>query len=212
MILHTNKNLSHIYSQIKTFIQELWNYGLEISQSVHTLDSCKQFANENISFMSSILDARVITRRRTKKPNLFELKNIFLLPSRFFKEAKIKEMTSRWIKYGTPYFKQNPHIKNNPGSLRDIQTLYLLEKYSKTAPVIDNSSEIISSARNFLALLRFTLHLYHRRNANQLHKEKQKTIASTLKVSEKTDLLKLYHEKTAPLIRLIRELGLQGIL
>ncbi|AKU12122.1 PII uridylyl-transferase [Azoarcus sp. CIB] len=111
-----------LQARISTLIGALWDVGLEIGQSVRTLDECLEAAEEDITVQTNLLEARLLDGNA----DLFEefvQRYRAQLDVRTFYKAKQLEQENRYARFNDTPFALEPNCKESPGGLRDLQML-----------------------------------------------------------------------------------------
>ena len=110
--------------KIEQFLMLLWDSKLEIGHSVRTVEECIEEATNDITVVTNLLEARLITG---DKPLFLRMKDETsadkIWDSKKFFEAKLEEQTQRHRKFGDTAYNLEPNIKENPGGLRDLQMI-----------------------------------------------------------------------------------------
>jgi [protein-PII] uridylyltransferase len=151
------------------FLQEIWDSGLRISHSVHTVEECCQVYEHNVELSVSLLDRRPLTGDEDLLAQL-ELK----LPSFFRMHGKsvarhLARLTRfRHAKFNNTIYHLEPHIKDTPGAIRDLQVIRWMAKLMSGNPAPD-----CPEAGQFLAPIRQFLHESSQRDDNLLSFEMQ---------------------------------------
>ncbi|NMF88955.1 [protein-PII] uridylyltransferase [Aromatoleum petrolei] len=113
---------SPLQARISTLIGALWDVGLEIGQSVRTLDECLEAAEEDITIQTNLLEARLLDGNA----HLFEefsRRYREQLDVRIFYKAKQLEQDNRYARFNDTPYSLEPNCKESPGGLRDLQML-----------------------------------------------------------------------------------------
>ena len=119
------ESATHKYDDaIGQFITFLWDIGLEVGQSVRTIDECVNEAKNDITVATNLQEARLLIGPET----LFDAQRQRCAPdqiwsSREFFSAKWQEQIERHQKYNDTAYNLEPNIKEGPGGLRDIQMI-----------------------------------------------------------------------------------------
>jgi [protein-PII] uridylyltransferase len=136
------------------FLRNLWDAGLRVSQSVHTVAECLQVDERNVELSVSLLDRRFLLGERTLFDRLQDPRRDKLAPhlARLTRE--------RHRRFSETIYHLEPDIKDGPGGLRDLQVVRWLAKLEHVpAPDI---------AHDLLFRIRAALHERARRDQNQL--------------------------------------------
>ena len=108
-------------------LYKLWDTGLEIGNSLRTIDDCLELASmQDSTILSSLIDERAIYVDSILHTRLKNELNKKLLPniSKIFINEKMLERKSRYEKYGSANFLLEPNIKEGQGCLRDIHSCF----------------------------------------------------------------------------------------
>jgi len=177
---HSDIDLLFLYSvdtqkiaalESNEILYPMWDSGLKVSHSVRTVSDAVEFSAKDLSFMTSLVDARFIVGDERL---MHELKAQF--QARFqkgdgatFTEAKIKEMQLRHAKQNYCANILEPNLKDGVGALRDIDTIHWVAKFKYKLKSVQelqtlkvfNADEILkyTQARDFILNLRSALHV-----------------------------------------------------
>jgi len=144
-------------------LRQLWDLGLRVSQSAHTVAQCLTMQERNIAFTLSLMDRRYLLG----EPGLWEELNdgyarLFSRKRREIATATAKLTRERHEKYQNTIYHLEPNVKDGPGGLRDLHIL----RWFGCAAQLDEADAV-------LAGLRRGLHEYFGRDANVLKFEAQ---------------------------------------
>jgi [protein-PII] uridylyltransferase len=121
--------------QTKKFIEALtgclWDIGLKSSASSRTLADCEKAMTKDVSFLTSLLEKRLICGPKAAYNRLEKSfrKHIKATPPSFFISAKLDERDARHLKTGDSRYQLEPNIKEGKGALRDIHTLLWISNF-----------------------------------------------------------------------------------
>lgn len=129
LLLVTKQPNDDICEKIGQFVTMLWDLNLEIGHSVRTIEQAIEQKREDVTFATSLLESRLIFGNHIEfeklKSHLIERP---VWGSGEFFVAKVQEQNLRHKKcHGTAY-NLEPNIKENPGGLRDLQTIIWVAK------------------------------------------------------------------------------------
>jgi [protein-PII] uridylyltransferase len=183
-----NQACDTLNEEISGFFTFLWDLGLDVGHATRTIEQCREAGLEDIVTATNLLEARWITgdyalfeavQGLWSKPDFW--------PSQAFFETKVEEQRQRHARFHDTVYQLEPNIKESPGGLRDIQTLFWVAKRHFNA---DSISELVrhrfitqqefkelESAYYFLNRIRFALHRYKKRHEDRLLFENQQGIA-----------------------------------
>ncbi len=165
--------------KIERFQAALWQQKIDLACSVRSVQQAAQFAETDVSFMTSLLDLRYLIGHPTLMPQLLNTTSTEAMwrPSDFF-VAKLQEQHQRHQKFSDTAFNNEPNIKEGPGGLRDLHTLYWIAKrawrYESFADwmradfISKSEHQALSQAEALLQQLRHALHLTAKRKEERL--------------------------------------------
>jgi [protein-PII] uridylyltransferase len=191
-------------SGLTQFITQLWDIGLEIGQSVRTLEECRKQAAEDITIATNLLEVRLLCGDVTLFEHLQGLtqKNKAWDTKLFF-EKKKEEQRLRHSKYNNTANNLEPNIKESPGGLRDIQVINWvaqqhfdvinLEGLNTKSFITDAEYNILEKARHFLWRVRFGLHILAGRKQENLLIDHQRELAEMLGYKKTHNRLAVEH-------------------
>lgn len=118
-------NLSNEQQEnLSLFLTKLWDFGVDIGQSVRSVKESIQAAKNDITIATNLLDIRNLAGSGAHtdfiRENLYQNK---LWSSQSFYQAKIAEQNARHEKAKDTSLYLEPNLKNNPGGLRDAHTI-----------------------------------------------------------------------------------------
>ena len=166
-------------SKLQQFITLLWDIGLDLGQSVRTVNECIDEASKDITIISNLMESRFITGHE----DLFNQLKTALEPEKIWNTkdffcAKMQEQTIRHQKFNDTAYNLEPNIKEGPGGLRDIQIIGWIAKRhfkAQTLKELVNFKFITTEEYNqletgqaFLWKIRFALHSIKKRREDRL--------------------------------------------
>jgi [protein-PII] uridylyltransferase len=165
--------------QLEAFVTFLWDTGLNIGQSVRTVDECVTNATADITIVTNLMESRVITGDGSLHKALMPLigpEKIW--PSREFFRSKWEEQLARHKKFNNTEYNLEPNIKACRGGLRDIQMIGWVAKRHFGVGSIEElvangfltreEFEIMVNGQSFLLKLRFGMHMLSKREEDRL--------------------------------------------
>jgi len=188
LILLGNADCISHSEHIEAFLLLLWDIGLEIGHSVRTLEQCVEEAEKDVTVATNLLECRQLCGPES----LFEQLTRFtdaehIWPSAEFFRAKMEEQRVRHLRFGDSGYSLEPNIKENPGGLRDLQTIGWVVKRHFGAPELRDlvthgfltefEFNSLIRHRDFLWRIRFALHLLAGRREDRLLFDHQRQIA-----------------------------------
>ncbi len=169
------------------FPRTLWDAGLRVSQSVHTVEECLAIDERNLEFSVSLLDRRFLAGDRRIFARLRD-------PSRDALAPPLARMTrERHARYGETIYHLEPNIKECPGALRDLQLLRWLAQLS--------GAMADPPAHDVIFQTRILLHELAGRDYNTLNFAMQDDCSDRMGLSDPAILMQAYYREAAPLFR-----------
>ncbi len=210
--------------RIERFIRFLWDVGLQVGHSTRTLKECIHQARVDITVVTNLMEARYLTGAT----GLLSRLTTKIAPSRMwsprkFFAAKREEQLNRHARYGDTAYNLEPHIKEGPGGLRDIQTIQWvghryfgtpdLQKLSEQGFLTEAEVKELVNGRDFLWRLRNGLHFLTNRCEDRLLFDYQQEIANQFGYQDGAQLaveklMKRYF-RTVKQLRVLNEILLQ---
>jgi [protein-PII] uridylyltransferase len=114
-------------AKLESFVQLLWNLGLDIGHGIRTLDECLSESAADVSVQTSLLEARLLAGNRKLFARMRKQYDIAMNAPAYFR-AKTLEMQQRHIKYEDTPYSLEPNCKESPGGLRDLQVILWVAK------------------------------------------------------------------------------------
>ena len=191
LILAADQQLEDYQTRIESFLQLLWDIGLDIGHAVRTPKECYEHAREDISICTNLMESRCIIGDETLFENIIiQTASDKIWPTIDFFNAKLKEQKLRHKKHNNTEYNLEPDIKKAPGGLRDLQMIAWLAKrilgikslkdVIKPGLISENEYETLRTSEEFLWQVRYHLHLMTGRNENKLLFDYQKNLADKL--------------------------------
>ncbi len=184
LILLPGGETPELRARISGLVTALWDIGLEVGQSVRTIDDCVHEADDDITVQTNLLEARLLVGDEELFGRFRAALFAGLAVPAFF-SAKSSEQEQRYARYEDTPYALEPNCKESPGGLRDLQMLVWI---SRAAGFRDDWRELLrhglvtgSEARElreverFLQHTRIRLHLLAGRREDRLlfdHQEK----------------------------------------
>ncbi|UAA39703.1 [protein-PII] uridylyltransferase [Paraneptunicella aestuarii] len=192
LLILSKKSLSKDQQEkIQEFITLLWDIGLDIGQSVRTINETFDLARKDITIATNLIESRLLIGDHSNFEALQDkVHSKKFWSSQDFFLAKYEEQQNRHAKFNDTSYNLEPNVKENPGCLRDIQTIGWVAK--KHFHVITGKELVehgyftedelteLHDCRKKLWDIRFTLHLHTKRNENRLLFDYQADIARKL--------------------------------
>ena len=188
LIIFDESKLDQYKSELESFSTFLWDIGLKPGLSVRTISDCVEQSKLDITVITNLMEARLITGLDTffaDMQNQISINHLWS-PAEFFHE-KVAEQEKRHLKFGNTAYNLEPDVKEGPGGLRDIQTIqWVTQRYfgSNSLGELVNHAFLTKSeyrtlikGQRFLWKVRFELHLLAKRPENRLLFDYQKNLA-----------------------------------
>jgi [protein-PII] uridylyltransferase len=196
MFLCRETGSQHVLHTVFRILHALWDLHLEVGHSVRTLEDCVEVSRRDLRTWTALMDARFLAGDR----ELFRAFEGRMREQRsgLELEASIKRLAGnvweRHRNYARTPFLVEPHVKEGPGGLRDVQSaLWLarcrfpvadLENLAHHALISQDESEEIRAAHAFLWRVRLELHRLAGREEDQLTFDLQEGLARCIPVDE----------------------------
>ncbi|MCK5003229.1 MAG: [protein-PII] uridylyltransferase [Gammaproteobacteria bacterium] len=126
---------------LERYLTLLWDSRLEIGHSVRTLDECIAEAEKDITVITNIMEARLLSgdnelfdqmKAKTGPDSIWDNQSYF--------QAKLEEQLQRSGKFNDTAYSLEPNIKESRGGLRDIQMIGWVAKRHFNA---DNMHDLV---------------------------------------------------------------------
>jgi [protein-PII] uridylyltransferase len=176
---------------IEGFLTLLWDIGLEVGQSVRSVEECAEEARADLTVVTNLMESRTIAGPERLRQRMQEVtSSAQMWPSKQFFLAKRKEAQARHAKYNDTEYNLEPNVKGSPGGLRDIQTVLWvarrqfgslnLHSLVQQGFLVESEYSMLASAQEFLWKVRYALHMLAGRAEDRLLFDHQRKIASLL--------------------------------
>ncbi|MBC9249700.1 [protein-PII] uridylyltransferase [Pseudomonas alcaligenes] len=176
---------------IEGFLTLLWDIGLEVGQSVRSVDECAEEARADLTVITNLMESRTIAGPERLRLRMQEVTSpTQMWPSKHFFLAKRKEAKARHAKYNDTEYNLEPNVKGSPGGLRDIQTVLWvarrqfgslnLHSLVQQGFLVDSEYSMLASSQEFLWKVRYALHMLAGRAEDRLLFDHQRKIAGLL--------------------------------
>jgi len=188
LLLFDQDSIEPNKEHIEGFLTLLWDIGLEVGQSVRTIDDCVEQAKQDITVITNLIEARLLCGSEHLFNDMLTATGPDKIwPSDRFFAAKSEEQHNRHSRFGDTSYKLEPNIKENAGGLRDIQMVgWITRRHFGVTNLHDlNDQEFLTEeehialaeGRRLLWKIRFALHMLSKRSEDRLLFDYQKTIA-----------------------------------
>jgi [protein-PII] uridylyltransferase len=191
MILLADHVLEKYRPRIEAFITLLWDLKLEIGHSVRTCDECTSEAGKDVTVVTNLMESRLLAGSQqlfNKMRTATAASSIW--SKRDFLQAKLQEQAARHRKFDETAYRLEPNIKEGPGGLRDIQTIFWvakryfdadsLEDFTRLGFLTEGELQALLEGREYLWRIRFALHTIAGRREDRLLFDHQRDLARQL--------------------------------
>ena len=184
-------------SVIESSLYVLWDLKLKVGHASRTVKDCVRLAKEDFTIRTSLVEYRYLTGDKELAETLDDTlwKDLFRTTASEFIDAKLAERSERHRKQGGQRYVVEPNVKEGKGGLRDLQSLYWINKYIHR---VHDASELVKfdvftkdefetfrEAHNFLWAVRCHLHLIADRAVDQLTFDMQVAVADAMGYKDK---------------------------
>ncbi|MHB1565956.1 MAG: [protein-PII] uridylyltransferase [Acidiferrobacter sp.] len=209
----------------EALLRFLWDIGLTVGHSVRSVQDCVAGAHQDLTVMTNLMEARLITGDETLVGRLLQrLASPRLWPSARYYEAKCAEQRARHAHHNDTGYNLEPNVKEGPGGLRDIHMIgWITGRYLGTSDLhelvrvgflSEHEYRSLIDSRNFLWQIRNGLHFLSRRCEDRLLFDHQRTLALQMGFIDRPgrlaveQFMKRYY-RTVQQVRLLNEIVLQ---
>lgn len=188
LVLHETPLTSTEQEALQQFITFLWDIGLEVGQSLRTIEDCITQAEMDITVATNLMESRLLSgsERLHEKMRLATGPDKVWPSSQFF-QAKLEEQQNRHAKFNDTAYNLEPNIKEGPGGLRDIQNIgWIAKRHFGAEQLADlvthhfltqDEYRHLHDGEQFLWRVRFGLHTISGRREDRLLFDHQRTLA-----------------------------------
>jgi [protein-PII] uridylyltransferase len=210
---------------IERYFAALWDVGLELSHAVRTIDECEESMLADVTVRTSLLENRRLAgsrRLHERFRRMFDAR----LDVRAFYAAKMLEQQQRHLKYHDAAYNLEPNVKESPGGLRDLQSIFWIARAAglgrswrelvRHGLMTTAEARAVSRQERFLGGLRVRLHVLAGRREDRLVFDQQEALArelgfaDTLHKRASEQLMQRYY-RAAKLVRQVNTILLQNI-
>ena len=174
---------------IGEFVTALWDCGLDAAHSVRSLQECSDQARTDLTVATSLLESRRLAGPVDIADQVQAALRSVLDPESFA-QGKLLEMQQRHHRFQDTPYALEPHVKESPGGLRDLQAVLWIAKgygLGKDWPSLARAGLLtrqeagqLARQQHFLQTIRAHLHLASGRREDRLVFDLQGTIANRL--------------------------------
>ena len=173
--------------KLERFVGILWDIGLEIGHSVRTIAECLEFAAQDITVQTSLLEARHIDGQRPLFASFQKQFSRAVNASQFAK-AKRLEQEQRHARYHDTNLE--PNVKEAAGGLRDLHNIIWISKAAgigaswsalvESGVITRREAALLRKHETFLQNLRIQLHYVANRREERLVFDVQTALATQM--------------------------------
>lgn len=152
---------------LSIFMRELWDSGLRLSHSVHTVDECCQLHAGNLELSISLIDVRFLCgdqelygRLTRKWPQFVAAERTTLI------KDLVRQSRERHRKFQNTVYHLEPNLKEAPGGLRDLHLIWWLSRLQDPHKALPDWLGELGQERQFLDQIRCFLHFQAGRDQN----------------------------------------------
>ena len=175
--------------KLEAFIGACWDLGLDVGHAVRSVEQCLKESAADITVQTSLLEARLLIGPRDRMLELAKRLSQQQDPGAFF-EAKQLEMRQRHLRFDDSPYSLEPHVKESPGGLRDLQLLIWLARaagmpttwleLSQVGVISREEYRTLQHAQRLLTMIRISLHRLSGRREDRLVFDLQVRVAQDL--------------------------------
>ncbi len=176
-------------AKLTAMVGALWDIGLEIGQTVRTLQECLDAAADDITIQTNLLEARFLFGNQALY-NEFSLRYRAMLDVSAFFKAKNLEQEQRYARHNDSPYSLEPNCKESPGGLRDLQMLGWIARaagvghnwreLARNRLITGHEASELRSIECFLEHVRIQLHFQTGRAEDRLLFDYQEALASRM--------------------------------
>lgn len=200
MLLHDGRDPAIVAELAARVVQDLFDAGLQVGQSVRTAGEAVRLAATDATIMSGLLDARLVAGPQPSLERLASrLRRALRRAPRRCASLLIEARREEADRHGQTVSLLEPNVKRSPGGLRDIQLVRWLGVVLHGAESLDELAAVggigradllaLRDAAEFLARVRTDLHLAAGRCLDELTRDHQARIAADRGIEARGGLL-----------------------
>jgi len=200
MLLHDRQAARPVAVVAKRLLQDLFDSGAEVGQSVRTVDQASRLAATDPTILSSLLECRPLAGNPDLVARLeTRLRGITQRGQSRQARAIVDARREEAVKYGETVALLEPNVKRSPGGLRDIQLVRWLgrviwgdasfDTLARVGGLSRADADTLREAAEFLTRLRNDLHLAAGKSADDLTRDQQLRIAESRGIESQDGML-----------------------
>jgi [protein-PII] uridylyltransferase len=181
LLFENESDLPRIKEPLSDFLRSLWDAGLRVSHSVHTVADCCRLQEQNIELHISLLDFRYLCGSDELFGSLTQqLPEFYRRYGDRLTNRLVELARHRHSKFNNTVYHLEPNIKETPGGIRDVHLLRWLSQLAPYYQTLQIFRDELEDAPRFLYTLRCFLHVQAGRDNNLLTFELQDEAARSL--------------------------------
>ncbi|MCI0918071.1 [protein-PII] uridylyltransferase [Pseudomonas stutzeri] len=191
LILLDDSDHEKFRNSIEGFLTLLWDIGLEVGQSVRSVQECAEEARADLTIITNLMESRTIAGPEHLRQKMLKVTSPSeMWPSKEFFLAKRNEQAARHSKYNNTEYNLEPNVKGSPGGLRDIQTILWIARRQfgslNLGAIVDQGFltegeySLLVSSQEFIWRVRYGLHMLAGRAEDRLLFDHQRSLAALL--------------------------------
>lgn len=189
MIVHDGTAGGAVADVARRLLQDLFDAGAEVGQSVRTVDEACRLAAGDATILSSLLECRSLAGHEPLVDRLAgRLRAALRRWPANHARALVAARRDEAAKYGETVSLLEPNVKRSPGGLRDIHLVRWLGTVFEGEAGVDGlalsnglsraDADVLRDAAEFLTRLRVDIHLAAGKAADELTRDQQVRIAA----------------------------------
>jgi [protein-PII] uridylyltransferase len=210
---------------IEALIGQLWDMGLHLGHSVRTVDECRTEAANDITVLTSMLEARYIIGPRGRYGE-FGRAIAGSVDAQAFFRAKLLEQQQRHTKFHDTPYSLEPNCKESPGGLRDLQVLLWVARAAglgsswgellRRGLITREEHAMLLRSERVLKQIRARLHIVAGRREDRLVFDVQNAVAASIDAQAKggrraSEVLMQRYYRAAKIVTQLNTIVLQNI-
>ncbi|HEY1326144.1 MAG TPA: [protein-PII] uridylyltransferase [Casimicrobiaceae bacterium] len=210
---------------VERFVMALWDIGLDPGHAVRSVAQCEAEMNADVTVRTSLLENRRLAGSR-RLYGSFTHMFAANMDARAFHAAKTLEQQQRHLKYHDAAYNLEPNVKENPGGLRDLQTVIWIARaaglgrtwreLARNGLMTAAEARGVSRQERLIGALRVRLHYLAERREDRLIFDQQAALARELGLADtparlaSEQLMQRYY-RAAKLVRQMNTVLLQNL-
>jgi [protein-PII] uridylyltransferase len=184
-------------SVVESMLYMFWDLHLKVGHATRTVKDCLRLGRDDFTIRTALLEHRFLDGDQALADELKRRlrTELFKGTAASFIEAKLAEREARLARQGTSRYVVEPNVKEGKGGLRDLQTLFWIDKYLHGVEDLSvlvergvftaDEFRTFGDAEAFLLAVRCHLHLIADRAMDQLTFDLQVEVAARLGYTDK---------------------------